>query len=149
MKAAWSNSTFPTEAKKELDEIAEDLIEDEEDDIQANLKRKWAELERIVGAQPRLARIAEDIVNHFENRGKSPELEDGKAMVVGMSRNICVDLYDEIIKLRPDWHNDDHRKGAIKIVFHSSASDNEKLRPHAYTEPQKRDLEKQIQSPPG
>jgi type I restriction enzyme R subunit len=58
-----------------------------------------------------------------------------------MSRNICVDLYNQIIKLRPQWHNDDHRKGAIKIVFHSSASDNEKLRPHAYTEPQKRDLE--------
>lgn len=135
------------DAKKELDEIAEDLIEDEEDDIQANLKRKWAELERIVGAQPRLARIAEDIVNHFENRCKSPELEDGKAMVVGMSRNICVDLYDEIIKLRPDWHSDDHRKGAIKIVFHSSASDNEKLRPHAYTEPQKRDLENRFRDP--
>lgn len=135
------------DAKKELDEIAEDLIEDEEDDIQANLKRKWAELERIVGAQPRLARIAEDIVNHFENRCKSPELQDGKAMVVGMSRNICVDLYDEIIKLRPGWHNDDHRKGAIKIVFHSSASDNEKLRPHAYTEPQKRDLENRFRDP--
>lgn len=135
------------DAKKELDEIAEDLVEDEEDDIQANLKRKWAELERIVGAQPRLARIAEDIVNHFENRCKSPELHDGKAMVVGMSRNICVDLYDEIIKLRPDWHSDDHRQGAIKIVFHSSASDNEKLRPHAYTEPQKRDLENRFRDP--
>jgi type I restriction enzyme R subunit len=135
------------EAKKELDEIAEDLIEDEEDEIQANLKRQWAELERIVGAQPRLARIAEDIVNHFENRCKSPELQDGKAMVVGMSRNICVDLYEEIIKLRPEWHSDDHRKGAIKIVFHSSASDNEKLRPHAYTEPQKRDLENRFRDP--
>jgi type I restriction enzyme R subunit len=62
-------------------------------------------------------------------------------MIVGMSRNICVDLYNQIIKIRPEWHDSDHRKGAIKIVFHSSASDNEKLRPHAYTEPQKRDLE--------
>jgi type I restriction enzyme R subunit len=132
---------LPDEAKKELDDLAEDLVEDEEENIQANLKKRWAELEQIVGAEPRLEKIAEDIVSHYENRCKSPELADGKAMVVGMSRNICVDLYNQIIKIRPEWQNDDHRKGAIKIVFHSSASDNEKLRPHAYTEPQKRDLE--------
>jgi type I restriction enzyme R subunit len=132
---------LPDEAKKELNELAEDLVEDEEENIQANLKRRWAELEQIVGAEPRLEKIAQDIVNHYENRCKSPELADGKAMIIGMSRNICVDLYNQIIKIRPQWHKDDHRKGAIKIVFHSSASDNEKLRPHAYTEPQKRDLE--------
>jgi type I restriction enzyme R subunit len=132
---------LPEQAKRELDELAENLIEDEEDNIQASLKKRWAELEQIVGAEPRLEKIAADIVNHFENRCKSPELADGKALVVAMSRNICVDLYDEIVKLRPQWHSDDHRKGKIKIVFHSSASDNEKLRPHAYTEPQKRELE--------
>ncbi len=132
---------LPDEAKKELNELAEDLVEDEEESIQANLKKRWAELEQIVGAEPRLEKIAQDIVDHYENRCKSPELADGKAMVVGMSRNICVDLYNQIIKIRPQWHSDDHRKGAIKIVFHSSASDNEKLRPHAYTEPQKRELE--------
>jgi type I restriction enzyme R subunit len=132
---------LPEDAKKELDELAEDLVEDEEENMQASLKKRWAELEQIVGAEPRLEKIAQDIVSHYENRCMSPELADGKAMVVGMSRNICVDLYNQIIKIRPQWHNDDHRKGAIKIVFHSSASDNEKLRPHAYTEPQKRDLE--------
>jgi type I restriction enzyme R subunit len=132
---------LPDDAKKELDELAEDLVEDEEESMQANLKKRWAELEQIVGAEPRLEKIAQDIVSHYENRCKSPELTDGKAMVVGMSRNICVDLYNQIVKIRPEWHNDDHRMGAIKIVFHSSASDNEKLRPHAYTEPQKRDLE--------
>jgi type I restriction enzyme, R subunit len=132
---------LPDDAKKELNELAEDLVEDEEESIQANLKKRWAELEQIVGAEPRLEKIAQDIVDHYENRCKSPELADGKAMIVGMSRNICVDLYNQIVKIRPQWHNDDHRKGAIKIVFHSSASDNEKLRPHAYTEPQKRDLE--------
>jgi len=135
------------EAKKELDELAEGLIEDEEDDIQANLKKRWADLERIVGATPRLEKIAGDIVTHFEKRSMSPELQDGKAMVVGMSRNICADLYSEIVKIKPQWHNNDHRKGAIKIVFHSSASDNEKLRPHAYTEPQKRDLENRFRDP--
>ena len=138
---------LPEDAKKELNSIAEDLVEDEEENIQASLKRKWAELELIVGAEPRLEKIAQDIISHFENRCKSPELEDGKAMVVGMSRNICVDLYQQIIKLRPEWHNEDHRKGVIKIVFHSSASDNEKLRPHAYTEPQKRDLENRFKNP--
>jgi type I restriction enzyme R subunit len=132
---------LPDEAKKELNELAEDLVEDEEESFQANLKKRWAELEQIVGAEPRLEKIAQDIVDHYENRCKSPELADGKAMIVGMSRNICVDLYNQIVKIRPQWHNDDHRKGVIKIVFHSSASDNEKLRPHAYTEPQKRDLE--------
>jgi type I restriction enzyme R subunit len=128
------------EAKTELDDLAEDLIEDEEESIQANLKKRWAELEQIVGSAPRLEKIALDIVTHFENRCKTPETADGKAMVVGMSRNICVDLYEQIIKIRPEWHDPDHRKGAIKIVFHSSASDDDKLRPHAYTEPQKREL---------
>jgi type I restriction enzyme R subunit len=132
---------LPDDAKKELNEIAEGLVEDEEETIQASLKKRWAELEQIVGAQPRLRKLAEDLVNHYENRCKSPEMANGKAMVIGMSRNICVDLYDEIIKIRPEWHSDNHRTGAIKIVFHSSASDNEKLRPHAYTEPQKRVLE--------
>jgi type I restriction enzyme R subunit len=135
------------DAKDELDELADDLIEDEEEIIQESLKKRWAELERIVGSEPRLARIAEDIVTHFEDRSASPELADGKAMVVGMSRNVCADLYEQIIKLRPEWHSDDHRKGALKIVFHSSASDNEKLRPHAYTEPQKRDLENRFKDP--
>ena len=64
-------------------------------------------------------------------RCSAPELEDGKAMVVAMSRHIAVDLFDEIIKIRPQWHDPDFRKGAIKIIFHSSASDDEKIRPHA------------------
>ena len=128
-------------ARKELDDLAEGLIEDEEENEQARFKQRWAELEKIVGAKPRLEKIAADIVEHFENRCKSPELADGKAMVVGMSRHICVDLYDEIVKIRPEWHSTDHRQGAIKIVFHSSASDDEKIRPHAYGSAQKRDLE--------
>lgn len=129
------------DARKELDDLAEELIEGDEEDEQAKFKQRWAELEKIVGAKPRLEKIAADVVKHFEDRCKSPELADGKAMFVGMSRNICVDLYDEIVKLRPDWHSDNHREGVIKIVFHSSASDDEKIRPHAYGSAQKRDLE--------
>jgi type I restriction enzyme R subunit len=134
-------------ARKELDDLAEELIEDEEENEQARFKQRWAEMEKIVGAKPRLEKIAADIIEHFENRCKSPELADGKAMVVGMSRHICVDLYDEIVKIRPDWHSADHRQGAIKIVFHSSASDDEKIRPHAYGSAQKRDLENRFKDP--
>lgn len=132
---------LPEDAKEELSALADELVEDEEDKVAADLKRRWAQLEMIVGAKPRLEEIARDIVTHFENRCSSPELEDGKAMVVAMSRHIAVDLYDEIVKLRPQWHDSDYRKGVIKIVFHSSASDDEKIKPHAYTEPEKRELE--------
>jgi len=140
------NLELPDEAKVELNELAEQLVEDEEENEKGILKRRWAELELIVGSQPRLEKIAEDILTHFDNRCSCPELSDGKAMVVGMSRNICVDLYEEIIKLRPEWHNTDHTKGGIKIVFHSSASDKLKIRPHIYTKQQKRDLENRFKN---
>jgi type I restriction enzyme R subunit len=132
---------LPDEAKQELDALAEELTEDEEDTQTSALKLRWAALEQIVGAQPRLEQIAQDIITHFDDRCASPELADGKAMVVAMSRHIAVDLYDEIVKIRPEWHDPDFRKGAIKIVFHSAASDDEKIRPHAYTSVQKRELE--------
>lgn len=132
---------LPKGAKAELDQLAEELTEDDEDNESATLKQRWAALEKIVGAKPRLEQIANDIVSHFEDRCSSPELADGKGMVVAMSRHIAVDLYDEIVKLKPEWHHSDYRKGAIKIIFHSSASDDTKIRPHAYTTVQKRALE--------
>ena len=141
------NLELPEEAKIVLNDLAEQLVEDEEDSVQATLKRRWADLELIVGSEPRIKEIAKDIVSHFANRCASPELADGKAMVVGMSRNICVDLYNEIIALKPEWHSTDHRTGGIKIVFHSSASDKEKIRPHIYTKQQKRDLENRFKDP--
>ena len=141
------NLELPAEAKLELNELAEQLVEDEEENFQATLKRRWADLELIVGSEPRIKQIAKDIVTHFANRCAAPEMADGKAMVVGMSRNICVDLYNEIIKIKPEWHSEDHRAGVIKIVFHSSASDSEKIRPHIYTKQQKRDLENRFKDP--
>jgi type I restriction enzyme R subunit len=137
---------LPEDAKKELDYLAEELTEDEEESRTASMKRRWAELEKIVGAQPRVAEIAKDIVEHFEARCSSHELSDGKAIVVAMSRRIAVDLYDEIVKIRPEWHDSDYKKGAIKIVFHSSASDDEKIRPHAYTSVQKHELENRFRN---
>ena len=141
------NLELPEEAKLELNELAEQLVENEEENIQATLKRRWADLELIVGSEPRIKEIAKDIVSHFADRCAAPEMADGKAMVVGMSRNICVDLYNEIIKIKPEWHSGDHRSGGIKIVFHSSASDSEKIRPHIYTKQQKRDLENRFKDP--
>jgi len=132
---------LPEDAKQELNVLAEELTEDEEDSQSATLKQRWAAMERIVGAKPRIEEIAKDVVRHFEDRCSSPELADGKAMVVAMSRHIAVDLYDEITKLKPEWHDSDYRKGSIKIIFHSSASDDEKIRPHAYSGVQKRALE--------
>ncbi|WP_294535675.1 type I restriction endonuclease subunit R [uncultured Rhodoblastus sp.] len=100
-------------------EIAE-LTEDEAQTEQERLKRKWASVEALVGAEKRIALVAEDIVQHFEAR---TEALDGKGMIVCMSRRICVELYDAIIKLRPDWHSDDDDAGAIKVVMTGAASD--------------------------
>jgi len=122
-----------------LDEEVEELAEDEEEDQQAKLKSRWTALEKVVGAEPRIARVAADIVAHFEERNKA---QDGKAMVVAMSREICVHLYNEIVKLRPDWHDADPDKGVIKIVMTGSASDKALLRPHIYSKQVKKRLEK-------
>src|SRR3989338_8761741 len=97
-----------------IDDEVDELAEDEEESDQAKLKSRWAALEKIVGATPRVASVASDLVKHFEERDK---VQPGKAMVVAMSRDICVHLYDEITKLRPDWHDADPEKGAIKIVM--------------------------------
>jgi type I restriction enzyme R subunit len=127
-----------------LDEEVDELAEDEEENTQAKLKSRWAALEKVVGAEPRVAAVAFDLVKHFEERNKA---QNGKAMVVAMSRDICVHLYDEIIKLRPDWHDADPEKGAVKIVMTGSASDKALLRPHIYSGQIKKRLEKRFKDP--
>ena len=124
-----------------LDEEVDELAEDEEESQQAKLKSHWAALEKVVGAEPRIASVAADLVAHFEERNNA---QDGKAMVVAMSREICVHLYNEITKLRPDWHSDDPEQGAIKIVMTGSASDKALLRPHVYSSQTKKRLEKRF-----
>ena len=101
------------------DEVAE-LTEDEALGEQEKLKRKWANIEAVVGAEKRLAMVAQDLVEHFENRVVGM---DGKAMIVCMSRRICVALYNEIIKLRAEWHSDNDESGTLKIVMTGAASD--------------------------
>jgi type I restriction enzyme R subunit len=106
--------------KPHLDAEFEEITEEEEEDSKKRLKTKWAALEALVGADKRLKLIAKDLVDHWESRYS---VINGKAMVVCMSRRICVDLYNEIINLRPDWHSNDDDKGVIKIVMTGSASD--------------------------
>lgn len=113
-----------------LDSEVDELTEDEEGDAAKVAKlRRWAQLAQIVGAPPRIEKVAADIVAHFESRLSAI---DGKAMVVAMSRDICVHLYDAIVALRPNWHSDDPAHGAIKVVMTGSASDKPLLKPHIY-----------------
>lgn len=124
-----------------LDDEVDELAEDEEESQQAKLKSHWAALEKVVGAEPRIASVAADLVAHFEERNNA---QDGKAMVVAMSREICVHLYNEITRLRPEWHSEDPEQGAIKIVMTGSASDKALLRPHIYSSQVKKRLEKRF-----
>ena len=107
-------------ARPSIDPDFEDATEGEEVERKERLKTRWAQLEAIVGAEQRLRLVAEDIVAHFHDRTEAME---GKAMVVCMSRRIGVDLYDELIRLRPDWHDEDDMSGRIKVVMTGSASD--------------------------
>ena len=114
-KLALDEAERPT-----IDPDFEEATEGEEIERKEKLKTKWAQLEAVVGAEKRLGLLARDIVEHFENR---LEAMDGKAMIVCMSRRICVALYGEIVKLRPQWHQDDDDQGMIKVVMTGSASD--------------------------
>ncbi|HHU4149477.1 type I restriction endonuclease subunit R [Pseudomonas aeruginosa] len=124
-----------------IDDEVDELAEDEEEDQQSRLKSRWAALEKVVGAEPRIKSVAADLVAHFEERNQA---QSGKAMVVAMSREICVHLYNEIIALRPEWHDEDPEKGAVKIVMTGSASDKALLRPHIYPGQVKKRLEKRF-----
>jgi type I restriction enzyme R subunit len=128
-------------ARPKLDVDFEEATEGEEIEHKERLKTKWAALEALVGAEERVALVAQDIVNHFEQR---LEAMDGKAMVVCMSRRICVDLYDAIVTLRPDWHHDDDDKGIIKVVMTGSASDDPAWQPHIRNKARREDLAKRF-----
>lgn len=133
-----------------IDDQVDELAEDEEDDQQSRLKSRWAALEKVVGAEPRIHSVAADLVTHFEERNQglvSMGQMPGKAMVVAMSREICVHLYNEIVALRPEWHDEDPEKGAIKVIMTGSASDKALLRPHIYSGQLKKRLEKRFKDP--
>ena len=122
-------------AKLALDEVErpkidpefEEATEGEEIERKDKLKTKWAQLEAVVGAEPRLRLIAQDIVSHFDQRS---EAMDGKAMIVCMSRRICIELYRELIRVRPEWHSGDDAAGQIKVVMTGDAKDPPEWQPH-------------------
>jgi type I restriction enzyme R subunit len=118
---------LPEAEKPKVDAEIEELTEDEAISEQERLKRKWSTVEALVGSEKRLRMVAEDLVAHFEARVQAM---DGKAMVVCMSRRICVELYNQIVALRPEWHSDDDNAGTVKIVMTGSASDPEAWQPH-------------------
>ena len=120
-----------------IDPDFEEATEGEEIERKERLKTKWAQLEAVVGAENRVKQIAEDIVDHFEQRLEALE---GKAMVVCMSRRICVDLYNELVRLRPDWRDDDDAKGSIKVVMTGSASDPPEWQQHVRNKPRREAL---------
>jgi len=133
---------------EELSDQVEEVVEDDEDvGSREKTKGEWSRLEKLVGAGPRLKQVAEDLVNHFETRSSTI---DGKAMIVAMSREIAVHLYNEIVALRPEWHGAplgepaDPEKGAIKVVMTGSASDRALLQPHIHNKQTKKRFEKRF-----
>ncbi|HZJ95823.1 MAG TPA: type I restriction endonuclease subunit R [Thiopseudomonas sp.] len=129
----------------ELSDQVDEVVEDEEDVSQREkTKGEWSRLEKLVGSGPRLQQVAADLVKHFETR---TSLMEGKAMIVAMSRDICAQLYNEIVALRPDWHDPDPEKGAIKVVMTGSAADKALLQPHIYNAQTKKRLEARFKDP--
>jgi type I restriction enzyme, R subunit len=130
--------------RPKIDPDFEEATEGEEVERKERLKTKWAQLEAVVGSHKRLEVVARDIVEHFEQR---LEAIDGKAMVVCMSRRICVELYAEIVKLRPAWVNDDDEQGAVKIVMTGSASDPPDWQQHIRNKPRREALANRFRNP--
>jgi len=136
--------SLDAEVVESLDELADEITENAEEADATHAKSKWARLEAIVGAQERLDIVAADIVEHWERR--RAELF-GKAMIVAMSRRIAVELYERIVALRPDWHDDDPDAGRIKVVMTGSASDPAAFQPHVHPKDVRKKLKLRAKNP--
>ena len=131
------------EVSSEIDALVEEISDTNEDQLEKS-KKKNATINAIVGHPDRLKDVATDLVSHFEAR---QEAFEGKAMIVGMTRHICVDLYAQIIALRPHWHSDDLDKGIIKLIMTSSSDDPESFQPHRTTKQQRKELAIRMKEP--
>ncbi|QNM84537.1 type I restriction endonuclease subunit R [Polaribacter pectinis] len=131
------------EGKKLVEDLDEELGEIELTETQ-KAKAKWTKLEALVGSEKRVKSIAKDVVTHFEAR---QEVFEGKAMVISMSRRIAAELYKAITTLRPDWHNDDLDKGAVKVIMTASSSDGPEMAKHHTTKQQRRALADRMKDP--
>lgn len=132
------------EEKEKLDFEADKITEGVETSTEQKSKAKWTRIEAIVGHKERLKTVARDIVEHFEKR---QEVFEGKGMIVAMSRRIAVELYEEIVAIRPEWHDADRKKGAIKVVMTSSSSDPENWQAHSTTKQDRKDLGERMKDP--
>jgi len=130
--------------RPKIDPLFEEVTEGEEVERKEKLKTKWAQLEALVGSEKRLKIIARDIVNHFEERLSAM---DGKAMIVCMSRRICVELYREIVALRPQWNQDADDQGSIKVVMTGSATDPLDWLAHIRNKPRREALAQRFRDP--
>lgn len=128
-----------------IDKDFEEVTEGEEENVKSRLKTKWAALEAMVGTKERLETVVRDIVAHFEKRC---EVLEGKAMIVCMSRRICVDLYNEIVKSKPEWHSDQLDKGVIKVIMSGNVSkDPAAFAPHLLSKSQTKEIEMRMKDP--
>ncbi|HCT84788.1 MAG TPA: DEAD/DEAH box helicase [Candidatus Margulisbacteria bacterium] len=131
------------EGKKLVKKVDEELEQEELTDTQKS-KAKWTQLEALIGSEGRIKQVAQDIVSHFEQR---QEVFEGKGMIVCMSRRIAAALYKEIIKIKPQWHNDELKKGVIKVVMTSASSDGPEISKHHTTKDQRRLLAERMKDP--
>lgn len=131
------------EGKKLIADLDEELEKEDLSETQ-KAKAKWTQLEALIGSKERTKKIVRDIINHFEQR---QEVFEGKGIIVAMSRRIAADLYQEIIKIKPEWHSDDLKRGAIKVVMTSSSSDGPKISKHYTTKEQRRALAERMKNP--
>jgi type I restriction enzyme R subunit len=139
-----ANLDLPEDQLPQVDVELEEVTENEEIERVEKLKSKWAALEIIVGTEKRLELVADDLLQHFDDRQSAM---DGKAMIVGMSRRICVAIYDQIVKRHPEWADDDDEKGAVKVVMSGSASDPVKWQDHIRNKQRRDRLSKRFKDP--
>jgi type I restriction enzyme R subunit len=135
---------LPEAEKPHIDQEFEEVTETEEEERKEKLKSKWAALEAVVGTEKRIGLIARDIVDHFEKR---QEALDGKAMIVCMSRRICLDLHKALVALRPNWYDQDDTQGILKVVMTGSASDPLEWQEHIRNKPRREKLANRFRDP--
>lgn len=132
------------ERRNRLDPEFEEITEGEEELAKEKLKSKWSQLEAMVGTESRLQQVARDIIEHFEQRSETLQ---GKGMIVCMSRRIAVDLYDHLIRLRPEWHDPTDERGMLKVVMTGSASDPTSYQQHVRNKPRRKQLADRFKDP--
>ena len=142
-EARLARIDLPDDEKPRVDEEFEEVTEDVEEEVKGKLKTKWARLEAMVGAEKRVRLIAEDIVAHWERR---LEIIEGKAMIVCMSRRICVDLYQKLVELRPEWHSEKDEEGGLKVVMTGAASDPQSYQLHIRNKERRKAIEKRFKN---